>query len=260
MTNADTTDKSIKTAETVFDILETIAEGDCTTVSSVAERLDYSKSTIHYYLKTLEKRRYIVKEEGQYRLGLRAAYLGSKATDQYAPWAFIQERTDDLSRELDTAANVVVEEAGRAVVLHRSGTEAERLVQTHIGMEVGIHSTAFGKVILTFLPSDKRDEILYSDCPEGTAGPPDEYDELLQELDKVRDVGLAYAEEGFAEGVSSIAAPIVRESTGALFGAIGIWGRTEWLTDPTKHAKARRFANETTEEVEKVARIIGNRI
>ena len=260
---SDTTSKrkGIKTAGTVFDILETIGEGECTTVSTVADRLDYSKSTIHYYLKTLEEKRYVIEEEGRYRLGLRTASLGSKAMDHYAPRGFIQERTDDLARETGTAANVVVEEAGEGVVLHRSRAGEDRLVETYVGMEVDLRSTAFGKVILAFSPPDRRGELLSARGPErSTDEPSDEREARLEELEKVRQVGLAYAEEGVVAGVSSIAAPIVRESNGELYGAIGIWGRADRMTDPTRHPKARRFAGDTTEEVEKVARILGNRL
>lgn len=251
--------KGIKTAETVFDILETIAEGECTTVSAVAERLDYSKSTIHYYLKTLAERRYVVEEGGQYRLGLRTASLGSKAMDYYASRGFIQARTDDLARETGMAADVVVDEAGEGVILHRSRVGEDRPVETCIGMAVDLYSTAFGKVLLAFSPLERRNELLSSRNPEAN-DPSAEHATLLEELEKIRQVGLAYAEEGFVEGVSSIAAPIVRESNGELYGALGIWGRADQMTDPTRHPKARRFAGDTTEEVEKVARIIGNGI
>lgn len=253
--------KGIKTAETVFDILETIGEGECTTVSTVANRLDYSKSTIHYYLKTLEEKRYVIEEGGQYRLGLRTASLGSKAMEHYTPRGFIQERTDDLARETETAADVVVEEAGEGVVLHRSRTDEDRLVDTYVGMPVDLHATAFGKVILAFSPSERRDELLSSRDPgESADRPPAERGVRLEELEKVRQVGLAYAEDGVTEGLASIAAPITRESNGELYGAIGIWGRADRMVDPTRHPKARRFAGDTTEEVEKVARIIGNRL
>lgn len=253
--------KGIKTAETVFDILEIIGEGECTTVSTVADRLDYSKSTIHYYLKTLEEKRYVIEEGGQYRLGLRTASLGSKAMEHYAPRGFIQERTDDLARETKTAADVVVEEVGEGVVLHRSRAGEDRLVDTYVGMTVDLYSTAFGKVILAFSPPERQEELLSSRDPgESSDGSSAEREVRPEELEKVRQVGLAYAEEGFVEGVSSIAAPIVRESNGELYGAIGIWGRADQMTDPTRHPKARRFAGDVTEEVEKVARIIGNRL
>lgn len=253
--------KGIKTAETVFDILETISEGECTTVSTVAKRLGYSKSTIHYYLKTMEQKRYVLREDGEYRLSLRIAGLGSEAKDQYDHLSFIQERTDDLSRQADMAVDVVVKEAGKGVVLHRSRTGGERGVETHVGLEVDLYTTAFGKVILAFLPPEKREELLSRGPLDGTADNSSvERDELGAELEKIQQVGLAYAEEGFAEGVASIAAPIIRESTGETYGAIGVWGPADRMTDPTRHAKARRFAGDTTEEVEKVARILGNKL
>lgn len=261
MTGTRSEGKGIKTAETVFDILETVAEGDCTTVSTIADRLGYSKSTIHYYLKTMEANRYVIEEDSQYRLGLHVASLGSKAKEQYDPRSFIQERADDLSREVGMAAGVVVKEAGRGVILHRAKAEEERVVETHVGMGIDMYTTAFGKVILAFLPPEERDGLL-SRRPSGETsdGSPPERNDLTREINKVRQVGLAYAEEGLAEGVSSIAAPIIRESTGELYGAIGIWGPADEISDPTRHAKARRFAGDTTEEVEKVARIVGNRL
>jgi len=252
--------KGIKSAETVFDILELIAEQDHTTVTEIAERLEYSKSTIFYYLRTMQERRYITRENGDYRLGLRMASLGAKARRQYDPWSFVQERTDDLAREVGAGAEVVVEEAGKGVVLHRSRTEDDRVVETYLGMEFDLPETAFGKAILAFLPAEQREEILTQQIPpEGDDSTVDRED-LRRELDEIKQVGLAYAEDGYATGACSIAAPIVRASSGEVYGAVGIWGRPDRITDPTRYAKARRFAGDTPEEVEKMARIIGDKM
>lgn len=261
MNNPRSADKGIKSAETVFDILETIADRESTTVTGIADQLDYSKSTIYYYLQTLDKKRYIIKEDGNYRLGLRTASLGSKAKRHYDPENFVQERTEDLAREVDAGADVFVEEASKGVVLHRSRIRSERLVETHVGVEIDLHNTAFGKAILASLSPERREDILSSHGPEETADRPGtRKDELLEELEEIQQIGLAYAEGDFMEGVCSIAAPIIRASTGEVYGAIGIWGRPDEMTNPTRFAKARRFAGNVPEEVEKIARIIGNKL
>lgn len=251
--------KKIKSAGTVFDILECIRERDGAGVSEIARRLDYSKSTIHYYLKTLEQRRYLIKDGDRYRLGLRFVNLGANARQQHELFDVVEPKTGELAAETGAVAHAAVEDGEKAIYLSRA-TDG-RDVDTYVGMETDLHCTAYGKAILAHLPSEPLDRILgQGKLPRRTDRTVTRRDELERQLETIRDIGIAYADEEFVEGTSSIAAPILSGSGDRIYGAIGVSDTPDRITDPRKHVKARRHSGEFSQFVERTARIVGEKM
>lgn len=251
--------KTIQSAETVFDILESIQRLDGAGVSEIAKQLDYSKSTIHYYLTTLEQRQYLIRDGDCYRLGFQLVTLGAHARQQHELFDVVELKTQDLAAETGAVAHTVVEDGDEGVFLSRS--VGDRDVETHIGMRTNLHCTAYGKAILAHLPSESVDRILgEGDLPRRTAHTVTDREELAEQLETIRDISLAYADEEFDEGMSSIAAPIVYGNTGEVYGAIGVSDTPDRIPDPRKHRKARRFSGQVPELVERTARIVSERI
>ncbi len=251
--------KKIQSADTVFDILECIQRLDGAGVSEIAQHLDYSKSTIHYYLTTLEQRQALRKDGNCYRLGFQLVTLGAHARQQHELFGVVEHKTKDLANEMGSVAHTVVEDGGQAIFLSRA--VGDRDVDTYIGMQTDLHCTAYGKAILAHLPSESVDRILgEGDLPRRTAHTVTDREKLAEQLETVRDIRLAYADEECAEGMSSIAAPIVYGDTGEVYGAIGISDAPDRIPDPRKHRKARRFSGEVPEFVERTARIVSEQI
>lgn len=252
-------DKTIKSAETVFNILECISERDRAGVSEIAKRLDYSKSTIHYYLKTLEHRGYLVKNDDRYRLGLKLVTLGANARQQHDPFDIVELKTNELASETGAVAHTVIENEGKCIYIAKSSSDHH--VDTYVGMDSEMHCTAYGKAILAYTPTESMNSIVgQGELTRRTEYTVTHREELEEELERVRDIGLAYSEEEFALRMSSIAAPIFHGDTGEVYGAIGISDVPDQIVNPHKHIKARRFSGEVHEFVERTARIIGEKI
>ena len=259
MITDETEGKKIKSAETVFDILECIRELDGAGVSEVARQLDYSKSTIHYYLQTLEQRGYLHKEEGKHRLGLRLVNLGENARQQHDLFDFVEPKTEELAAETGMAAHAAAEDGGKAIFLSKAANGDE--VATHVGMKTDLHCTAYGKAILAHMSEEAVDRIVgQGNLPQWTEHTVSQRADLDRQLETIRDVDIAYANQEFVEGTSSIAAPILDDATNEVYGAIGISGAADRITDPRKHIKIRRFSGEYRELVERSARIVSERI
>ncbi|MUW13364.1 helix-turn-helix domain-containing protein [Halorubrum sp. CBA1125] len=71
--------KTIGSLETAFTIVELVAQHGEVTPSGLTDEIDYSRSTIHYYLRTLEKHRFLTRGDGGYRLGFRFLHYGNRA-------------------------------------------------------------------------------------------------------------------------------------------------------------------------------------
>ena len=151
--------KHIKSAHTVFDIIEFIKQNEGSTVSELTDELKYSKSTIYYYLQTLESRRYVVNEQGTYYLSLRFFDLGDHAISRHQPPSLVENEVDKLSEKTGQTAFFAVEESGKGMYVYQ--TDPQVLSQgDQTGIEHYLHASASGKAILARLSETEVSNII----------------------------------------------------------------------------------------------------
>lgn len=256
--------KMIRSTQTAFDIIEVVAERERPSISEIADTVGCSRSTVHYHLNTLQRSRYVIRDEDGLRLGLRMARLGNRALRNHRLTGVVERTTNELARETDAIAHVAVKEGNKLVWLHQSvggESQAERYtLRMDVGKETFLHCTAYGQAILAHLPSDTVETVVNETglpaITQNTLTTPDTLDERLS---MIRQLGFAYSPEEFQNDLSSIAAPIFDESDDVV-GAIGITDSHRRIDDPYKHAKARRFSDELPGQVQKAARIASNHV
>lgn len=261
MVSTDTSEKTIQSTQTAFDILEAIGRHGHASITEIAEDVDYSRSTVHYHLKTLEQNRYVVNGDDGFRLGLRMARLGNLSLLNHGLRGVVEGPTQDLAAEADATAHVAVEEGNRLVWLYRAVAGADDELPTDVGMETHLHCTAYGQAILAHSSTDAVDEIVQDDgLPAVTDETLTDPADLDARLATVRDLGFAYSAEEHRDRFSAIAAPIVDEESETVVGAIGITDASDRIDDPYKHTKARRFSDELPGLVQQAARIAGDKL
>lgn len=259
MNSNGTGGKKIRSTQTAFDILERIAEGDRPSVSAIAEDVEYSRSTVHYHLQTLQQSRYVVHDDG-FRLGLRFARLGNLAIEDHRLSGDVEKTVDNLAAETGGVAHVAVMEGNRLVWFYRSADDRAD-VPTAVGMDTFVHASAYGQAILAFSPDETVDAVLEADgLPEVTSHTLTDREALEERLATARELGFAYSAQEFRKGISSIAAPIVDESVDEVVGAIGVTDDHERIDNPYKHTKARRFSDELPGQVQQSARIVSEHV
>ena len=75
MADDTASDGAIQTGARMLSLIEVLNEEGGAGVTTVADRLGIAKSTAHAHLQTLHERRYLVKRDGEYRVGLRFLVL-----------------------------------------------------------------------------------------------------------------------------------------------------------------------------------------
>ena len=251
--------KSIKAAETTFSILELLSERGACRLTDIATELGYSKSTMHYYLKTLERKRYVVEADGQYHLGLRLLHLGGSSLSRFGAYRVAVESANDLSSQTGELAQVVLEEEGMGYFVYQSHGDDDFDAPFHIGDERPLHSNAYGKAILAFLSRESvLDVIDRHGLERYTDRTITDPDALFAELEKIRERRLAFDDQEQYDGVRSVASPILLDDSQPV-GALGVTGGIDIDTIyRNDRMKARRFANEAPEVVRRTAHLIGN--
>ncbi len=203
------TQSPVNAAKTTFNIIDALRELEGAGVSELSERLDMPTSTIHDHLRTLEDEEYLINDDGVYRVGARFLELGEQVRKRMKVYTVSRPEVDDLAQKTGEHANLMIEEHGRGVFLYKSeGSNAVQL-DTHAGMRVHLQTTALGKTILAHRPREEVDEMLDNHgMPEITEQTITDRDELYEELDEIREEGVAFDDEERVEGMRCVAAPV----------------------------------------------------
>lgn len=241
---------TVKSAKNTFRILEILQELDGASVTEVSDHVGMSKSNVYKYLKTLEEERYIVKSDNmRYHLGLRFLGMGAKSRRRYRIYETAKPQIMELAEESDEMANLMVEEHGRGIFLYRADSSHAVNLDTHAGRDVYLHTTAMGKAILAYLPEDRVDEIIRSyGLPRETSKTITEREALFEELEEIRECGLAYDNEERLKGLRCVAGAIL-DPNNRVLGAISISG-------PSSRINGVKLEEEIPEAIQRAKNVI----
>jgi IclR family pca regulon transcriptional regulator len=197
-------------------------------VSDLARELDLSRSTTHRYVATLTALGYLQQDSAsrKYRLGLRVLDLGFSVINSMELRTLAAPHLQQLSDELAHTVNMAVLDGADIVYVERcrSSRHGQRDIDLnlHVGSRLPAYCTSMGKVLLAFLPDAERDAVLarvqFSRRGPNTLGGKKA---LLDDLERVREIGVGVNNEELAYGLRSIAVP-VRGASGEVVAAINL--------------------------------------
>lgn len=241
---------TVKTAETMFAVIEALQELDGAGVSELASYLGIAKSTAHRHLSTLAKTEYAVKEGDRYRIGLRFLNLGEYARTQKEVYRMVAPLVEELATKTEERALFMVEEHGRAVYLYRGKGKHAVKTDSYIGTRRYLHTIAGGKAILASLPEPRVREILdQQGLHEQTPDTITDRDALFEELERIRERGVAFNREECIGGLRAVAAPIVG-TDGTVHGALSVSGPAHRMKGSWFEAEIPDLLLGTTNELE----------
>jgi DNA-binding IclR family transcriptional regulator len=181
------------------------------TMTQIAEQVGMHKSTVHRLLGTLEKKRFVDRDQttGIYRPGIRllqVAYLSLEHNDLRrlaAPFLRILGE-----QSLETVDLAVIDDTE---VIYLDVIESPQRVKlaAAIGMRLPAYCTASGKAILAYVSEEQIKRILASGMPRYTENTLVTPEALFENLRLVREQGVAFSEQEYEEGINAIGAPIL---------------------------------------------------
>lgn len=214
----------IAAVERSLKIVDAVQELDGARVSELAEHLGWATSTVHSHLNTLEHHRYLIKEGDTYHIGLEFLNRGGFARERKEAYRMAEGIIEDLAEQTDERAQFIVEEHGRAVYLHTATGSRAVKVKTRLGRVKAMHHSASGKAILSQLPEERIKEIVDRwGLPATTENTITDFEELMEELEQIRERGVSFNREESIKGLHVVAVPVV-SSYGQVIGAFGISG------------------------------------
>jgi len=241
--------RTVAAVDKTCKILEAIHTLEGAGVTELADHLDISKGTVHTHLATLNENGFVVKKDTTYRPSLRFLDIGEDVKNDRQLYQVAQEEIQELAEETDTRVQIGVQEFGYVVPIAIALGEHAIAPPTRVGKREYLHCIASGKAILAHLPQERVEEIIdQHGLPARTPYTITEPDELYEELERVREEGVAFNDEEKIEGLRAVGAAILSD-TGRVLGSLSASG-------PISGMKGERFREEIPQAVSNVANTI----
>jgi IclR family acetate operon transcriptional repressor len=240
---------SVQSIERAFAVLEALSAGPAG-ITGIAGRTGLPKSTVARLLSTLVGLGAAEQVPGdvRYRLGVRLDGLtaGVRSTRGLAELA--HPGLADLAAAAGEAAGLSVPDGWTMHYVDQVDAPNPVQVRDWTGSRIPMHAVSSGQVVLAFLPAPAVARFLAMPLDRFTARTLDDAEALLARLREIRQLGYAWAREEYAEGITSVAAPIAG-SGGEVVAALHVHGPSYRFPRPGLDAQVSALV------VEQAARI-----
>jgi DNA-binding IclR family transcriptional regulator len=183
------------------------------TLAQIADRVELPRSTVHRIVRTLRDANFVVLGDGNegVRLGPELARLASVSRVELAP--IVRPFLERLSAELDAGVSLAVLEGLNIRFLDQAIVGGGIRAVSVVGAAFPAYSTASGKVLLAQLSDVQLAALLPVTFERLTPNTIVTRDELLAELEEVRETGFGIDREEHELGVRAISR-VVRDGAG----------------------------------------------
>lgn len=219
----------LKTADKVFKILDFLMrEKREFSIKDLSAIFDIPPSTLYRILSTLKERGYVIQnpQTKNYRISYSIlAFFHSLSFDSLLLTYQGHLKLKELASKTGFTASLSVKEEYRAYYIDRVEPPNNIKLETQVGTEVPLHTSASGKIILAYLEPEEL-EIFLSLNPLTSYTPKTiaSREELKRELERIRRAnGIAWDLEETQKGVFCIGAPIFLPRR-IILGAVAIGG------------------------------------
>jgi DNA-binding IclR family transcriptional regulator len=193
--------QSIARAAAVLRALERSPEG--LGITDLAAATELPKSTVHRIVTALAEEELLARgEDGRTRLGPAVSRLGSAAHEGLAER--LRPVLLGLRRELDETVDLSVLDGAAARFVDQVPAPRRLRASSSVGELFPLHCTANGKALLAALPPATAESLLPPRLPRLTPRTITAREALLEELERVREVGLAFDREEHTLGISAV--------------------------------------------------------
>lgn len=192
-------------------------------ITNIADTLQLSKSTVSRLIKDLVEEGYLEKTSSKYRLGLSLLCLSGVITSHLEIFRESKDIVKDLVNRLEETAHIAILEDLNVAYLHKVECKKPVPLLTNIGEKNPPTCTGSGKILLAYQDKETVEEIMKAGLPKMGPNSIIEPQQLLHELENVRNNGYAICVDEMQDGIISIGAPI-RDYTNEVVAAISVVG------------------------------------
>lgn len=214
----------VQSIERAFAVLASLSDGPVG-VTEVADRTGLAKSTAARLLASLGQVGAVeqVPGETRYRLGPRLVALSSTMRPGRGLVGTAHPELEDLAAATGEAAGLSVAEGVTVHYVDQVDSPNPVQVRDWTGSRIPMHAVSSGLVFLAHLPAPALSRALSGRLEAFTPATVTDAGRLLERLRDARRDGYAWTRGEYAEGISSVAAPIAG-ADGEIVAAIHVHG------------------------------------
>jgi DNA-binding IclR family transcriptional regulator len=184
------------------------------TPSELAERLGLARSTVHRIVSALDDEGLVATvRPGRYRVGPELIRLGSSQRGEVR--MIVRPFLERLSAEVNETVDLAVLIQDHVSFIDQVAAPHRLRAVSVVGATFPAHCTANGKALLAELSDDHLRALLPARLPRLTPNTKTTRAELMAELERVRESGVAFDEEEHTLGISAVGA-VVRDEFAAV--------------------------------------------
>lgn len=225
-------------------------------VTEIAKELGIYKSTIYRTLYTLENKGFIQQNSvtGKYWLGIKLYAIGMSVGEEMPIKQIIQPYAKELSEEFGEVVNVSILDTTtykypKTILIIKEEKQGQMLtVNPKLGSINESYSAAVGKCLLAFSEDDVIEKMKDVEFSFNTKNAIRNWDQLCEELERVRRDGYALDNEEAEIGLTCVAAPILDKNNKAV-AAISLSGPTSRINAPGKFEEILEAVKKTAKEI-----------
>ena len=214
----------VQSISRAFAVLDGLAAGPAG-VTELARLTGLPKSTVARLLDTMQAEDAVqhVPGDARYRLGPRIVSLAAGLHDRRGLVATAHPTLVELAERTGEAAGLSVPDGPMVHYVDQVDSPNPVQVRDWTGTRIPMHAVSSGQVFLAFMPAPALARMLATPREAFTSRTITEAGSLLERLREVRRDGCAWVREEYAEGITSIAAPIAA-ADGEVVAAVHVHG------------------------------------
>lgn len=226
----------------IIGVLEFVANRGGASANEIAEGLDIPLSTVYRLMNSLARHGYLVhlRADQRFELGTRLHALGQALHRQVPIPSAIREVVEKLHATTAMASYFAIYRGPEVMVAFVSDCkEHPRLKPLEFGFHEAAHATAFGKIMLSGMDLEQRDEYLQArGMPRITSATITDREVLEENLRHVATQGIAWEWSEFVPKMAC-AAVAVRSAAGLVVGTLAISAPVEKLRAERKPVESQ---------------------
>jgi IclR family transcriptional regulator, acetate operon repressor len=199
----------VQSVQRAFELLELMERaGGEIGLSEAAAESGMPLPTIHRLLQTLVSGGYVRQQPSRrYALGPRLIPLGDRAQQLVGRWALSYLAA--IVQTTGETANMAMLDGDMVIYVAQAPSRHTMRMFTEIGRRVALHCTGVGKVLLAQMSDEQAREVLKrTGLAAQTSQTITDIDELLEQLETIRETGYAIDDGEQEVGVRCVAVPV----------------------------------------------------
>jgi DNA-binding IclR family transcriptional regulator len=246
---------AVQSVERAAAMLRALGEaGRPLTPAEISARIGVPRPTVYRLLESLAREGLVTPMGRGFTLGAAVLWLAARRLEQLELRTVGRPILQELRDRTGETVHLAVLESGQVVYVEKVESPGPIRMASMVGRIFPAHSTALGKAMLAYLPTEQVEEIIRRHgLPQRTPNTITDPGRLFEELSLIRTRGFSIDNVENEEGIRCVGAPVF-DHTGAVAGAVSISGSVATIS----LERARRELGPLVREAaERISRALG---